>query len=134
MMGWWPPFTWQRVFIEPWSMHAHLYGWILVMGCFVTITCALVGNFLVVRRMSLVGDAISHSVLPGLATAFLFFGSRQSFAMAIGAVAAAVLTTVAIEWIHRRSPVKQDAAIGVVFTGLFALGVILISLYADRVD
>jgi manganese/zinc/iron transport system permease protein len=100
----------------------------------VTLACGLVGNYLMLRRMALVGDAISHSVLPGLAIAFLISGSRNSWAMMIGALVAGVVTTVLIELIHKKTRVKQDAAIGVAFTTLFALGVIIISLFADRVD
>jgi manganese/zinc/iron transport system permease protein len=84
--------------------------------------------------MALVGDAISHSVLPGLAVAFLVSQSRSTWAMFAGALAAGVVTTVLIELIHQRSRIKQDAAIGITFTGLFAIGVILISLFASKVD
>ena len=104
------------------------------MGFFVTTACGLVGNYLILRRMALVGDAISHSVLPGIAIAFLLAKSRSSFAMFLGALVAGVVTTVLIEVIHKKSRVKQDAAIGIAFTSLFAVGVILISVFASKVD
>jgi manganese/zinc/iron transport system permease protein len=94
----------------------------------------LIGNYLILRRMALVGDAISHSILPGIAIAFLLAGSRNTSVMFLGALVAGILTTVIIEVIHKRSRVKQDAAIGIAFTTLFAIGVVLISLFADRVD
>lgn len=129
-----PPFDWQRVMVDPWASQFSSTIWIVLMGFFVTTACGLIGNYLILRRMALVGDAISHSVLPGLAVAFLVANSRSSTAMFIGALAAGVLTTVIIEVIHKKSRVKQDAAIGIAFTSLFAVGVILVSLYASKVD
>lgn len=129
-----PAFDFDRVFIQPWTTEISLFGWIALMGFLVGAACGLVGNFLILRRMALVGDAISHSVLPGLAVAFLVTQSRSSWAMFLGAIAAAVATTVLIEVIHRNSRVKSDAAIGITFTTLFAVGVILIALFADKVD
>lgn len=129
-----PQFDWQRVMVDPWASQFSSTIWIVLMGFFVTTACGLIGNYLILRRMALVGDAISHSVLPGLAVAFLVANSRSSTAMFIGALAAGVLTTVIIEVIHKKSRVKQDAAIGIAFTSLFAVGVILVSLYASKVD
>ena len=108
--------------------------WQVLMGFLVGSACGLVGNYLMLRRMALVGDAISHSVLPGIAIAFLLSGTRNSFAMFAGALLAGVVTTVIIEAIHRNSRIKQDAAIGIAFTTLFAIGVILISIFASQVD
>ncbi len=127
-----PSFDFQRIFIAPWTSGFETFGWIVLMGFLVTAACGLVGNFLILRRMSLVGDAISHSVLPGLAVAFILSQSRSTTAMFLGALAAGIVTTVLIELIHRKSRVKQDAAIGIAFTSLFALGVILINLYAGK--
>lgn len=129
-----PPFDFQRVFVDPWTTSWADNVWIALMGFFVAAACGLVGNYLILRRLALVGDAISHSVLPGLAIAFLLTNSRGTTAMFLGALAAGVLTTVLIEVIHRKTRVKQDSAIGIAFTSLFAIGVILISLYADKVD
>ena len=129
-----PAFDFHRVFVEPWTQSASNFAWIMVMGFLVTTACGLVGNYLILRRMALVGDAISHSVLPGLAVAFLLSRSRGSVAMFIGALGAGILTTVIIEMIHKKTRVKQDAAIGIAFSTLFAIGVILISLFADKVD
>ena len=129
-----PPFDFQRVFVAPWTDGFGSFIWIAIMGFFVASACGLIGNYLILRRMALVGDAISHSILPGIAIAFLLAGSRNTWVMFVGALAAGVLTTVVIELIHKRSRVKQDAAIGIAFTTFFAIGVVLISLYADRVD
>lgn len=108
--------------------------WVILTGILAAGSCALVGCFLVLRRMAMLGDAISHAVLPGIAIAFLFSGSRAPLPMLVGAGALGVLTTFLIETLHRRGKLQQDASIGVTFTWLFALGVILISLYAGQVD
>lgn len=129
-----PPFEFARVFVEPWTLGFSSTLIIALMGFFITAACGLVGNFLMLRRLSLVGDAISHSVLPGLAIAFLLWNSRGTLPMFAGALAAAVVTTLLIEVIHQRTRVKEDAAIGIVFSALFAIGVLLIALYADKVD
>ncbi len=129
-----PPFDWQQHVIAPWTDGFGANILIALMGFFVATACGLVGNYLMMRRMALVGDAISHSVLPGIAIAFLVSKSRGTMPMFIGALIAGVITTILIEVIHKKSRVKQDAAIGIAFTSLFAIGVILISVYASQVD
>ncbi len=129
-----PTFNAHEVLVAPWRENFATFGWIVLMGFLVTAACGLIGNYLVLRRMSLVGDAISHSVLPGIVIAFLIARSRSNFAMFLGALIAGILTTLLIESIHRCSRVKQDSAIGIVFSTLFAIGVILVSLFASQVD
>lgn len=109
-------------------------GWIVLVGILSACSCALLGNYLVLRRLSLMGDAISHAVLPGLAIAFLVTESRASLPMFIGAVIVGALTAVLTEAITRYGKVEQGAAMGVVFSVLFALGLILIRRAADHVD
>ena len=108
--------------------------WIVIVGVLGAMACALLGNYLVLRRMSMMGDAISHAVLPGLAIAFLISGSRESLPMLIGAILIGVLTTLFIHGIDRLSGLDRGASMGVVFTTLFALGLILIRQAADHVD
>jgi manganese/zinc/iron transport system permease protein len=108
--------------------------WIVVVGMLSAMSCALLGNYLVLRRMSMMGDAISHAVLPGLAIAFLVSGSRESLPMLIGAILIGVLTTLFIQGIDRLSGLDRGASMGVVFTTLFAIGLILIRQAADHVD
>lgn len=129
-----PSFSWQEHIIAPWTQGFSTNIQIALMGFFVAAACGLVGNYLMMRRMALVGDAISHSVLPGIVIAFLVTKSRGTVPMFTGALIAGVVTTILIELIHKKSRVKQDAAIGIAFTSLFALGVILVSLYASKVD
>ncbi|MGD8286577.1 MAG: metal ABC transporter permease, partial [Desulfobacterales bacterium] len=111
-----------------------LDSWIVITGALSAMACALLGNFLVLRRMSMMGDAISHAVLPGLAIAFLITGSRESLPMLIGAVAIGVLTAFMVQGIAKLSNLDKGASMGVVFTTLFALGLILIRQAADHVD
>lgn len=107
---------------------------ILAVGCLVATSCALVGTFLVLRRMALLGDAISHSVLPGIVLAFLVTGSRAALPMVLGAGALGVLTVFLVERLNRTRRLYEDASIGVVFPALFAVGVILVSRYTAAVD
>ncbi len=109
-------------------------GWVILVGVLSAISCALPGNFLVLRKLSLMGDAISHAVLPGLAIAFLLSHSRSSWSMFVGAVIVGVLTAVLTQLIMRHGKVEQGAAMGVVFSILFAVGLILIRQAADHVD
>ena len=109
-------------------------SWIVVTGALSAMSCALLGNYLVLRRMSMMGDAISHAVLPGLAIAFLITGSRDSLPMLIGATAIGVLTALLIQGITKLSGLDRGASMGVIFTTLFALGLILIRQAADHVD
>ncbi|SDO35832.1 manganese/zinc/iron transport system permease protein [Halomonas shengliensis] len=98
----------------------------LTVAILISMTCALLGNFLVLRRQSLIGDAISHVALPGIVVSFLITGTLASLAMMLGAGVAALVTVVLIELIRRLGRVEGSAAMGVVFTSLFALGVLLL--------
>lgn len=109
-------------------------GWIVAVGVLCAIASALLGNFLVLRRMSMLGDAISHAVLPGLAVAFFISDSRSSLPMFVGAVIVGVLTALFTEWIRSVGNVDEGASMGVVFTSLFALGLVMIVQAADHVD
>jgi len=108
--------------------------WIIITGTIVAVSCALLGSFLVLRNMAMVGDAISHAVLPGIAISFLLTGSKDSLPMLIGAGILGVITTFIIEWMHSKLKLQEDASIGVAFTFMFALGVILITKFADKID
>lgn len=109
-------------------------AWIILAGALTAIAGALVGSFLVLRRMAMLGDAISHAVLPGIALAFLFTGSRSSPMILLGAGLLGIVTAFLVELLHRRGRLQADASIGVTFTWLFALGVILISVFASQID
>jgi len=93
---------------------------------FAALACALLGNFLVLRRQSLMSDAISHSLLPGVVLAFMVSGARTSGAMFLGAAIAAVVTVALVQFVRRRARLESGAAMGVVFSIMFAAGVVLI--------
>ena len=98
----------------------------LLIGVFAAIACALPGNFLLLRRQALIGDAISHVVLPGIVVAFLITGVVSTWPMMIGAAGAALVAVVLIELIRRLGRIESGAAMGVVFTAMFAGGVLLL--------
>ncbi len=98
----------------------------ILIGTLAAIACALPGNFLILRKQALIGDAISHVVLPGIVVAFLITGAVSTLPMLIGASAAAILAVVLIEAVRRLGKIEPGAAMGVVFTSLFAGGVLLL--------
>ncbi len=108
--------------------------WIAVTGMLCAVSCAIPGSFLVLRKMSMMGDAISHAVLPGLALAFFATGTRDSLPMFAGAAVVGVLTALFTQWISTFGQVDRGAAMGIVFTTLFAIGLILIVRAADHVE
>src|SRR5438876_4753453 len=91
--------------------------------------CALPGSFLVLRRMSLVSDAISHVLLFGIVLAYFATRDAESPWLLVGAAATGVLTVALVELLQRTKLVQSDAAIGLVFPALFALGVLLASMF-----
>lgn len=107
--------------------------WIILTGSLVAASCGFLGCFLILRRMAMLGDAISHAILPGIVLAFLFSGSRDIIVMLIGAAIIGLATVFLVQLLHQ-SGVKSDAAIGVTFTALFSIGVVLVSIYTQQVD
>ncbi|MCR6595055.1 metal ABC transporter permease [Bacillus halotolerans] len=107
-------------------------AWIIVTGILVGVSCALIGTFLVLRRMAMLADAISHTVLLGIVSTFLVTKSLDGIPMFIGAAVSGLLTAFLVQLLHSKG-VQSDAAIGVVFTSLFAVGVILLSVYGANV-
>ena len=89
--------------------------------------CGTLGCFIVLRNMAMFGDALSHAILPGIVVAFVLAGGYTALGFFLGSVGAGLLTAVAITWLQRRVATKSDAAIGIVFTTMFALGVMGIS-------
>jgi manganese/zinc/iron transport system permease protein len=89
-------------------------------------SCGLLGNFLVLRRQALIGDAISHVALPGIVAGFLIAGTIATLPLMLGAMAAAVIAAGLIEIIRRAGRLESGAAMGVVFTSMFAIGIVLL--------
>ena len=123
-----PDFNWHEFWNLPWSPRQIGTTLPVVVQAFlVSAACAWIGTLLIVRKMALIGDAISHSVLPGIVIVAVLFQSLTGPLVIIGAMIAGFVTTILIEWVHKSSRVKPDAAIGIVFVSMFALGVIMIS-------
>jgi len=107
---------------------------IVLAGILSSLPCAWLGCFLMLRRMSLMGDAISHAVLPGVVVAALLTGQLVGWPILIGAVAVGLITAFLTRGLTQLGHVPEDAGMGVVFTSLFAIGVLLISQFASQVD
>ncbi|MFG0248760.1 MAG: metal ABC transporter permease [Phycisphaeraceae bacterium JB051] len=103
-------------FEYPFMQHA------LIGSLLISITCAVLGVYVVLRRMAFIGDAVAHTTLPGLVIAYL-----NQWNLLIGAVLAAVSTAIGIGWLSQRQHLREDTAIGIMFTGMFALGIVMIS-------
>jgi manganese/iron transport system permease protein len=101
----------------------------LTVGLFIGILCPVIGTYLVVQRMALLGDVIAHAVLPGLAIADFF-----NVELLVGAFVSGMLSTSVITWIRTQSRVKPDAAMALTFASFFALGVTLLTLLQNRLD
>jgi manganese/zinc/iron transport system permease protein len=108
--------------------------WIVFTGILVVIPCAVLGCFLLLRKMSMLGDAISHAVLPGLVLAYIISQSRASNILLIGAGFSGVLVTYLIELLRKKAKMSNDSSIGLSFTFLFAIGIILISAFTGKID
>ncbi len=108
--------------------------WIILTASLVATTTAILGCFLIMRKMAMIGDAISHAVLPGIVIAYYISHSRASFPILIGAAASGMVVTYLIQFFHQKVKLQQDASIGISYTFLFAIGIILISLFSGNVD
>src|ERR1700675_932205 len=100
----------------------------LLASALVGLVCAVVGSYMVLRGLAFMGDALSHSAFPGVVAAYLI-----KVPFYLGAAVAAVATALAIGWVTRRGQLRGDTAIGVLFAGMFALGVFLFSLIPNYV-
>ena len=98
----------------------------LLAAVIVGVVCAVVGSYMVLRGMAFFGDALAHTVLPGLAVGYLIHG-RASGPLFWWGLFTAILASISIGGLSRRAQIKEDAAIGIVFAGMFALGIALIS-------
>jgi len=108
-----------------WLTEPFQYGFMqngLLAALLVGLNCAVIGVYVVLRRMAFIGDALAHTVLPGIVVAYL-----NQWNLYGGALVAGVLTALGIGWLSRRQEVREDTAIGVLFTAMFALGILLMS-------
>ncbi len=112
--------------VDPWTWGAWMWRGMLA-AILVAVPCAVLGVFLYLKRMSLLSDALAHVALPGIVAAFLLSGEMEGPFMLFGAATVGVGAAWLIETLSRRPNVRPDAAVGIVFTTLFAAGVILLS-------
>ena len=116
-MNWLTPFHYDYMLTAMWTS--------TLIGC----VCGVLSGFVTLKGWSLMGDALSHAVVPGVTIAYLV-----GFPFAVGAFASGLIAAGAMAFIKIKTPVREDAVIGIVFTAFFALGLLLISLYPTRVD
>jgi manganese/zinc/iron transport system permease protein len=108
--------------------------WIIATSSLLAISASLLGSMLMLRRSAMLGDAITHSILPGIVIAYLIAGQKSSLILYAGAIVLGVGVTLMIELIQKHFSIQNDAAIGLSFTFLFAVGVILVSIFAQNID
>ena len=111
---------------DPWNLAFMQRG--LIAALLVGTVCAVMGTFVVLKGMAFIGDAVSHAAFPGLVIAFML-----GIPLYLGGAVAAVTTALAIGWVSRRGGLRFDTAVGVLFAGMFALGIVLFSTIDDYV-
>lgn len=94
----------------------------LLASLLIAATCGVIGSYVVLRRMAFIGDALAHTALPGVVIAYM-----NGWSLVGGALAAGIMTALGIGWMARKSTLREDTAIGVIFTAMFALGILLMS-------
>ena len=110
-----------------------LLGWTYIIAVLTAIACSLAGVLLVVKREALVSEGLSHAVLPGVVLAFLIFRDRSSPLLILAAGLSGLLMVWLVQWIAKTGRVKQDAALGIVFSGMFSIGILATSLKLKNV-
>ena len=110
-----------------------LLGWTYIIAVLTAIACSLAGVLLVVKREALVSEGLSHAVLPGIVLTFLIFRDRSSPLLILAAGLSGLLMVWLVQWIAKTGRVKQDAALGIVFSGMFSVGILATSLKLKNV-
>ena len=123
--------------VEPWT-HAYFVKGVLG-GSILAAACAVLGCYIVLRRMAFIGDAMSHALLPGVGVGYLVMnallpGGFTSGGLLIGALVAAVLTSVSISALSRVKRISEDTSIGIVYTGLFASGIVILTRFQQYIN
>ncbi len=111
--------------IEPLGYAFMIRG--LAAAVLVGIVCAVVGTYVVLRGMAFFGDALAHTILPGVALGYLFSGGEQGYALLVGAGGCPGKLRLGSALISKKAEIKEDTAIGIIFAGMFALGIAIIS-------
>ncbi|MFT7450953.1 MAG: ABC-type Mn2+/Zn2+ transport system permease subunit, partial [Patescibacteria group bacterium] len=115
-----------QVLQSEWAIRA------LIASSLVGTMCGVLGCFIVLRNMALIGDALSHAILPGVVVAFMVLGTYSALGFFVGSVLAGLITATGITWLQHNVNTKNDAAIGIVFTAMFGLGVMGISAISQQ--
>ncbi len=126
-----------HVLVEPWT-HAYFVKAVLG-GSIIAVACAVLGCYIILRKMAFIGDAMSHALLPGVGIGYLVMnalipGGFTSGGLLLGALIAAVLTSVSISALSQINRVAEDTAIGIVYTGLFAFGVVILTRFQQYIN
>lgn len=108
--------------------------WIILTGILVALSASSLGTFLVLQKKSMLADAISHAVLPGIVLAYLISGNRSPFLLLMGAAISGILATFLIDWLEKKVGLQADSSIGVTYTWMFAIGIILLAFFAGNTD
>jgi manganese/zinc/iron transport system permease protein len=110
------------------------YWYILATASMVGLIGAILGTMMMLKKKSMVADAISHSVLPGIVITYLFTANLSSWPMTLGASLTGLLTVFLIEFLQHKIKLQEDASVGIIFTMLFALGVLMVCKYTGKID
>ncbi len=126
-----------NVFAEPWT-HAYFVKGALG-GSIIAVACAVLGCYIILRRMAFIGDAMSHALLPGVGIGYLvmnalFAGGFTAGGLLLGALIAALLTSVCISFLSNVGRIAEDTAIGIIYTGLFAAGVVILTRFQQHIN
>jgi len=125
------------VFAEPWT-HAYFVKGVLG-GSIIAVACAVLGCYIILRKMAFIGDAMSHALLPGVGVGYLvmnalFAGGFTAGGLLLGALIAALLTSVCISFLSNVGRIAEDTAIGIIYTGLFAAGVVILTRFQQHIN
>lgn len=119
--------VWEQA-LRFWSLQDGAVRYALLGSVFLGLSCGLLGSFIVVRKMALLGDTLSHAVFPGVALGFLWNMSKDPVAILVGATGMGILGSALVSWIRQTTLIKEDAAMGIVLTGFYGVGVCLMSM------
>lgn len=108
--------------------------WIIITGILVALCTGTLGSYLVLQKRAMLADAISHAVLPGIVIAYLLSGDRSPYLMLIAASLSGLLATFLVDWLEKKVGLHADSSIGVTYTWMFAVGIILLSYFAGQTD
>ncbi len=126
-----------NTFVEPWTHAYFLKG--AVGGSIIAVACAVLGCYVILRKMAFIGDAMSHALLPGVGIGYLvmnalFPGGFTAGGLMLGALLAAVVTSVSISFLSNVGRIAEDTAIGIIYTGLFAAGVVILTRFQQHIN